>query len=179
MTNPLNERTPPKGITIERTNDGITIIKKWLDWEDLYTIIFAIVWDTAMIKLGIPSLLSLGSFLDIFSFLTMFLLASIYTYVAFVACFNKTQIVVNDREIIVSYGPLPMLGQENKQLKASKLKRLYSYKKRRQNAEYQVRAETHTGADKSLVTLGRRREALFVIITLEDYFNTPYAYEPR
>lgn len=174
MNNPSNKRTPPKRVTIKRTKDGITIVRRWLNWGTLHKAVFVIIWDTIIITQIIPLLL----LPEVFGFLILaiFLLASIWlTYVAFVEWFNKTQIVANDREIIVSYGPLPMLRQENKQLKASKLKRLYSYEKRtsKENVEYQVRAETHTGADKKMVTLGRRREALFVIQTLEDYFNIP------
>jgi hypothetical protein len=102
-----------------------------------------------------------------------FFLGTYLIYYTFLKWFNKTYIWANKRGIVVRDRPFPW--SNNAVVRAFKLKRLYL--KVIGNNDYalgiQVRAETHTGADKRLVVLRHFREALFVIQTLEDYFNLP------
>lgn len=126
QTIPRPEEPLPKGFTIERGMDSVTITRRWLTPAAWFLLFFAVIWNGFMI---VWHALALGSgmwFMSAFGLIhTGVGLFLIYTVLGLFL--NTTVIRATPFEILVSIGPVPWKG--NKRIAADAVEQFYCKEK--------------------------------------------------
>jgi len=194
MTNNFYEVDSPKHITVHQTDSNITITRKWLNSSTFSFIGFVFVYNSFLLgMIGI-----IVSTRDVTKFITgsmignvfvlfvfgLISLIGIYLFVIVISILlNKTYIFANKEEIIIYHKPLPFPWLNNKKVRTTNLKRLYSKKvKTNQNPGqyfgYKIYASTDTGSKKTLLLLSSREETVFIERKLESYYQIEEEAKP-
>jgi len=176
----MNDRFPdkPKSIKIKQSNNEITIITKWFNFN-FYTLCntgFTLVWCSISFPIFFLILLNVeeGIVFSPFTIFTIpFVIAGIcLLYYTIASWINRTYIFANEDAIIIRHKPIPWRGNTN--FRVVKLDKLYSKKNKSGNNEqiyFELHAKANNGADKKLLKVKQSEEALFIEKTLKNYFN--------
>ena len=172
-----NERLPtpaPKNFKLERSADGLTIVRKWFTPAIIALTFFCLFWNGFMV----------GWFYTAFKqrIYTMALFGSLHGavglglfYAVLIGYFNKTYIRISYGSIIITHRPLPWFGQKN--ITKHDLKQFYSKEeihcgKNGYSYSYSVQALTQSGKVVELISgLSSREEALFIEQEIEKYLK--------
>jgi len=176
----MNEQFPeqPKSIKVKQSNHQITIIKKWFDCITVFFTGFTLFWSYMSFSKFMPLFLNVNQiqFLDLETIVPLlfgciFLGFSIFLiYYTIAKWINQTYIYAYDDAIEVRHKPI--LWKDNLKLGIEQLQNLYSKKiKIDQRLYFEVRAKTNNGADKKLIKVYKKEEALFIEQTLKNYLN--------
>lgn len=109
----FRERAPlelPPGMALTRTPYGVEITRRWFSPVVLFLIPFCLVWDgflfvwyAAAFKTGAPTMAILFPLLHVAAGVGI-------TYWTLACLFNKTRLLVERGELVITHGPLPWFG---------------------------------------------------------------------
>ncbi len=109
--NPL--LAPPSSLVVEQSSDGLFILKKWRNPIIFFFLVFAIIWNTAILGIAsflVPPILS-GASLDLLIpllFTIPFIGVGIWiAYMSIAVVFNSTHIFIHQNSFRLSHRPLP------------------------------------------------------------------------
>jgi hypothetical protein len=172
-TRPTIDR--PAGFTAEEDAYRFRITQRWLSWKVIPLLVFALFWN------GVVGFMITALFADFFDgsgpdgfeavFLPLFFIPFVLIGLGFLygiaATFiNTTTVDVDDRELAVRHGPLPVTG--NKTLPALDITQLYckrhvSRTKNGTSVSYRLHAITQDGKDHKLLgNLSNQNHALYL-----------------
>ena len=164
----------PRNFEIERSADGLTIVRKWFTPTIIFLSFFCLFWNGFMAVWFYIALTKKIYAMALFGSLHGAVgLGLLYTVVA--GFLNKTYIRIAYDSLSVKHRPLPSFGQRN--MKRQDIKQLYSkeiaqYHKHGCSHSYSVQAITRTGDVVALVSgLSTSEEALFLEQEIEKYLG--------
>ena len=171
------EREPtskPKDFSLERSIEGLTIVRKWYSPAIIFLTFFCLFWNGFMavwfytaIKQKIYAMALFGSLHGAVG------LGLLYTVLA--GYFNKTYIRISRNSLTIVHRPLPWLGQKN--LTQHNLQQLYSKEvayngKHGYSYSYSVQAVIKNGETIELISgLPSKDAALFIEQEIEKYLK--------
>jgi hypothetical protein len=111
----------PEGLKVTRQSDELVITHRWFKNHHLGLLIFALIWNGALVIAAFSSL-SWGYFLLPHTWIGLGIL-----YYVLAGLFNVTTITVNKHQISISYHPFPAFG--HKKIESSTIEQLYAQEK--------------------------------------------------
>ena len=159
----------PDKISITREFDSMTIIRSWFGWEVAFITLFAVIWNSIIIK-------DYSNIDDYESLPWIHILSGVaVSYYAITGWFNKTYIKVTSQYIDISHKPLPWMG--NKKINSYDIKQLYGKEKISRNnnsssVTYEVHVIMNSGYDTKLLSgLSNSEQALYIEQEIEKFLG--------
>lgn len=105
-------KDPPRGLSMEASGGGLTIVRSWRNWAVVPLVIFCVVWNGIMVTMFWVALAN-GQH-------EMLLFGSVHAavglgilYSVLMRLFNRTRITISYRDIEVRHGPFPWPGSRS------------------------------------------------------------------